>query len=201
MDEIIERQYNLAGVLESQETSKLMGFELSESMERAAEIYKSIASTSPFSPYAERSLFKLGDVSRRMRKYKEAVEAYEKIINDYPESTLVPEARYQLAYTKYEASLDPEYDQESTDQALREFKQISGTTASPGLADEADKVLIELRSKKADSTLKVAQFYDRQKKYTSALLYYKAVAGKFPDTTAAEYANERIKFIETKVKK
>lgn len=201
LDEILERMYTIAGILDNMETSMLMDIELSLNMERSAEIYGTIVETSPFSPVAVESLFKAGDVYRRMRKYKEAIASYEKILNDHPESPLVPEARYQLAYAKYEASLNPEYDQESTEKALEEFKKISGSGEAPALAREADRVIIELRNKKAASTLNIAQFYDKQKKYESALMYYRSVAGKFPDTDAAEYANERIEYLEGRIKK
>lgn len=201
MDEIIERLYNMAGVVEGEETAKVMGLELSESMERSAEMYKTIVDASPFSPYADKSLFRMGDVYRRMRKYNDAMQSYAKIISDYPESPLVTEAKYQLAFTKYEASLDPEYDQESTDQALKEFKEIVAATSIPSVAEEADKVLNELRARKAESTLKIAEFYEKQGRYTSAIMYYDSVRGKFAGTKAAEYADERIKALEGRIKK
>jgi outer membrane protein assembly factor BamD len=201
MDEIIERLYNLANAVENIETAKLMGLELSESMERAAEMYKTIVDASPFSAYADKSLFRLGDVNRRMRKYNDAVQAYAKIMEDYPESPLVPEARYQLAFTRYEASLDPEYDQESTEQALKEFKEIAATTPVPAIAGEADRVLAELRARKADSALKIAEFYEKQGRYTSAIMYYDSVRGKFAGTPAAQHADERIKHLEGRMEK
>lgn len=201
MDEIIERLYNLANTVENVETAKIMGIELSESMERSAQMYKTIVDSSPFSPYADKSLYKMGDVYRRMRKYNDAIQAYEKIMQDYPESPLVAEARYQLAFTKYEASLDPEYDQESTDQALKEFKEIAATTPVPAMANEADKVLDELRARKAESTLKIAEFYEKQGKYASAIMYYDSVRGKFAGSSAAEHADEKIKNLEGRMKK
>lgn len=201
LDEIIERLYNMAGLVESQETAKVMGLELSESMERSAEMYKTIVDSSPFSPYADKSLFRMGDVYRRMRKYNDAMAAYAKIISDYPESSLVTEAKYQLAFTKYEASLDPEYDQESTDQALKEFKDIVDATAIPAVAEEADRVLAELRARKANSTLKIAEFYEKQGRYESAIMYYNSVRGKFAGSPEAEHAEERIKALEGRIKK
>ncbi|MFA6637151.1 MAG: outer membrane protein assembly factor BamD [Candidatus Omnitrophota bacterium] len=201
LDEIIERLYNLAGTVESAETAKIMGIELSESMDRAAEMYKTIVNASPFSPYADKSLYRLGDVNRRIRKYEDAMQAYSRILSDYPDSPLVPEARYQLAFTKYEASLDPEYDQESTDQALKDFKEIAATTPIPAVAGEAEKVLSELRERKADSTIKIAEFYEKQGRYASAIMYYDSVRGKFEGTSAAEYAEERIKHLEGRMKK
>jgi len=128
------------------------------------------------------------------------MEAYERIIKDYPESKLVPEAKYQLAYTRYEASLDPEYDQESTKEALEEFKQISRTTAVPTVAKAAEKVLDELKQRKADSELKVAEFYEKNGKYKSALMYYKEIAKKFPGIPAGKYAEGKIEYLKLKVK-
>lgn len=200
LEEIIEREYNIANIFQSKETSKLMELELSISLDRAVEVYKKIVENSSFGPYADKSLYQMAECYRRMMKYTEAIEAYEKIVNDYPESKLAPEAKYQLAYTRYEASLDPEYDQESTEEALREFKQISRTTAVPKIAEEAEKLLGELRERKAGSELKVAEFYLKQKQYRSALIYYKEVVGKFPNTQSAKEAEEKIEYIKKRIK-
>ncbi len=199
MDEIIERLYNLGRMVEGIETARIMGIELSESLERAAAIYKTIVDSSPFSPYADKALFRLGDVKRRMRKYPEAMQAYARIMADYPESSIREEARYQLAFTKYEASLSPEYDQESTERALREFEEIVDTSAVPSAAAEAEKMLAELRERKAESTFKIAEFYERQGRYTSAIMYYDSIRGKFAGTSAAEHADERIKRLENRM--
>lgn len=200
MEDILRREYNIANIFQTKDTAKLMNLELSESMDRAAEMYKSVVDNSPFGEYAEKALYKSAECYRRMRKYKEAVEAYERIINDYPESGLVPEAKYQMAYTKYEASLNPEYDQESTDEALKEFKQISDTTAVPAIAVEAQKVFDQLKERKADSILNIARFYDKNKKYKGALMYYDDIVTRFEGTEAAGLAQKRIDSLKKKVK-
>lgn len=201
LEEIIERQYNIANIFQNKEGAKLVDLELSLSLERAIEIYKKVVENNPFGKHADEALFKLAECYRRTFKYDEAIEAYDRIVTDYTESHLVAEAKYQLAYTKYEASLDPEYDQESTEEALKEFKTISQTTPVPQIAREADKVLKELKNKKAESILKVASFYERQKKYRSAIIYYKDVTGKFPGTEAAKSADERINELKERLKR
>lgn len=200
MEEIIEREYNIANIFQTKEVPKLMELELSESLDRAVEIYKKVVENSPFGGYADKATYKMAECYRRMRRYKESIEAYGKVVKDYPESDLVPEAKYQLAYTKYEASLDPEYDQENTEEALAEFKEISKTSPVTGIVREADKVIEELKSKKADSMLKVAEFYEKQKKYSGAIMYYEEVRTKFPGTGAANFAKERITYLKEKVK-
>ncbi len=201
LEEIIEREYKIANVLETKEEPKLMDIELSMSLDRAIEIYRKIVDNAPFGPYADKSLYKIAEVERRLKRYDKAVEAYDTIINDHPDSELVPEAKYQIAFTEYEASLDPEYDQESTQKAMENFQEIARTTSVPGIAEEADKVLGELRAKKAQSAIKVAEFYERQKKYKGAVLYYKEVVGKFPGTEPAKFAQKKIDQLEKKIKK
>ncbi len=200
MEEIIKREYNIANIFQSKDSPKLMEMELSVSLDRAIIMYKKIVDNSPFGEYADKSLFNMAECYRRLRKYDDAIEAYERIVNDYPQSELASESKYQLAYARYEASLDPEYDQETTEEALREFRQISRTTAVPAVAEEAEAALKELRSKKADSAVKIAEFYERQKKYQSAIIYYKDVVSKFPGTEVSQEAQAKIDYLKTKVK-
>lgn len=201
LDEIIMRQYNIGNIFQSQASPKIMEFELSLSLDKAVEVYKKVVDNSPFGSYADKALIKMADCYRRMKKYNEAIEAYEKVIKDHPDSNFVAEAKYQLAYTRYEASLNPEYDQESTDEALKEFKQIQQTTAVPAMAQEANKVLDELREKKADSMMKIAQFYERAGKRESAILYYRNITTKYPGTKSAELSAKRIEQLSKRIKK
>jgi len=199
MEEIIEREYNIANIFQSKETSKLMNVELSEALTRAVDVYGKVVENSPFGEYADKALYRTAECYRRLQNYDKALESYERIVNDYPESDFGAEAKYQLAYTRYEASLDPEYDQERTEKALEEFKYISRTTPIPGIAKEAGKMLVELEDRKAESMLKIAEFYERQNRYESALVYYRDVAERMPATSAAKQAEERIKILKGKV--
>lgn len=201
LEEIIQREYAIANIMQTKEEPKLMDLELSLSLERATEMYEKIVKNNPFGEYADKALFKSGECYRRLSKYDKAIESYERIIDDYPESDLLSEAKYQLAYTKYEASLSPEYDQESTDEALAEFQKIANTTAVPGVSEEASEVMQKLRQKKAESTVKIAEFYERQGKFFSAVMYYKDVAGKFPETESGKYAQEKVTKLEKRIKK
>jgi len=146
-------------------------------------------------------LFKMAECYRRQRKYNEAIDTYEILLTDYPNSKLLQEAKYQLAYTTYEASLDPDYAQESTDDALTKFERIARSTAIPAIAEEADKALDLLRNRKAESLMNVAVFYEKQRKYKSALIYYKEILSKYPDTDAAGQAKDKTAHLEKRIKK
>jgi outer membrane protein assembly factor BamD len=200
LEEIVKREYNIANIFQTKESPKLMELELSLSLEKSVEIYKKVVENSPFGKFSDEALYKMAESYRRMHKYNEAVEAYERIIEDYPESNLVPEAKYQLAYTVYEASKDPEYDQESTDEAIKKFERIAKNTAVPSIAGEADKAMDHLLSKKAESLLKVAEFYEKRKKYASALFYCKDIVKGYPRTEAAKIAELKIEYLQLKAR-
>lgn len=199
IEEIVERQFNIANMFQRKPGPKLMELELSLSLERAVEIYKSVVDNMPYGEYADRAIYNKAECLRRMRKYPEAISAYERILQDYPSSELVPEARYQLAYTRYEAALETGYDQRATEEALRDFERIKRTTNVPDISREAEKVYSELRERKARSQLEVAQFYLRQRRDESALMYLRSVVNDFPETEAAEEARGRIQAIEKRL--
>ena len=201
MDELIEREYNIANIFQSRMEPKLMDLELSLSTEKSIEIYGKIVENSPFSEYADKSLYQMGENYRRLGKYNEAIDAYNRILNDYPQSALLADARHQLAFTTYEASLDADYDQESTELALKKFKQISENTDVPAEVEEADKAITVLREKKSQSLLSIASFYEKRGKAMSALMYYKDILNNFPDTGAARIAEVKVERLEKRVKK
>jgi len=201
LDEVVEREYNIGNIFQTMESPKLMALELSLSLERSVTIYQKVVENMPFGKYADKALYKMAESYRRILKYNEAMDAYEKLINDYPDSELVQEAKYQLAYTIYEASRDPEYDQEHTDEALKKFEKIMTTTPIPAIAAEADKALYHLKNKKAESLLKVAEFYEKRGKHTSALYYCQDIVDEYPGTEAAEIAGLKIEYLQMKAKK
>jgi len=194
LDEIVEREYNIAVIFAAKESPKLMNIELNDALDKSVEICQNIVDNATFGNYADKAVYLMADNYRRMRKYKESVDAYEKLITDYPKSDLVEKAKYELADTMYEASLNPDYDQETTDEALVKFEKIMKTTPVPEIVQEADRVIAVLKNKKAASILKVAAFYEKQKKYDSAKVYYKDVMNNYPGTLSAQTAE--LKLIE-----
>jgi len=202
MEEIIEREYNIANIFQTKHAPKLVGnLELNTALDKAVAVYKKIVENSSYGKFADKSLFKMAECYRRQRKYNEAIDTYEILLTDYPNSKLLQEAKYQLAYTTYEASLDPDYAQESTDDALTKFERIARSTAIPAIAEEADKALDLLRNRKAESLMNVAVFYEKQRKYKSALIYYKEILSKYPDTDAAGQAKDKTAHLEKRIKK
>jgi len=200
LKEILEREYNIAGIYKAKASPRLMDLELNVSLDKAITIYNSVIKNSTFGEYADKSYYEMAECYRRSGKYNEAIDAYEKLITDYPQSNLVEESKYQLASTMYEASLDPQYDQESTDEALEKFERISRTTAIPSIAEEAGQAIDILKNRKANSVLQIAEFYEKQKKYPAAIMYYREIVQKYPNSEAANLAAEKVKILGIRTK-
>lgn len=195
IDEIIKRQYNLGNVFFKKHAGLLMGKEIMTDLDRAAEIFERVRGNAPFGEYADKAQFMLGECFKKSEQYGEAAKAFQKIADDYPGSPLAEKAKYEVAQATYLASLKSDYDQELTDEAIKEFKKVAGGSHS-AISGEAREAISMLEDKKAESLFKAAKFYESQKHYKSAAIYYKEILGKYPRGSFGEPARGALEDIE-----
>ena len=123
----------------------------------------------------------------------EAKEALRKLIDNYPESKLSKEARYKLSFIKSKILEDTDYDLTEVRDAQRDLKQLlTEKGESDSLAVKASEKLADLREKEAKKNFDIASFYEKQNRFKSALIYYRIVVDKYPDTSFAELAKEKV---------
>lgn len=199
--EIIEREFKIGEGFLSGEKRKVLGMKIFPSLECAIEIFSSIAEHAPFSEYGAGAQFNVGVALKKDRKYTEAKEAFEKAILNYPDSKIVEEARFEVADCSFQASPAPEYEQTSTRQAIDAFSQfLADESQDKDLSQEAKERLLILQEKDAEHLYGIAKFYERIKKYEGARIYYREIIDKYPQTSFASKAEERLKPLEEKLK-
>ncbi len=201
VDEIIERQYKMGSAFVDGQKAKIMGMKILPAMDKAVEVLTKVVQNSPYGRYADLAQFKIGEAYKNDGFYEEAVLAYQKLIDDYPKSPLAEDAKYQIALCTYYVSRDPSYDQEFTDKAIEEYKNLIEKTSDIELNKEARDALKRLREKKAESTFVTAEFYEKNGHLQSALVYYKDIADNYGDTVIAARALEKATMLEKKAKK
>ena len=199
VDEIIERQYKMGGVFLEGQKAKIMGMKILPAMDKAAEILTKVVENAPYGRYADVAQFKIGEAYKKQEFYEDALMAYQKLIDDYSNSPLVEDAKYQIALCSYYISRDPYYDQEFTDKAIEEYEKLIKATADIELNKEAMETLARLREKRAKSAFETAKFYEKTKHYKSAVIYYKEIVENYGDTSIAAEARERITELEEKI--
>jgi len=199
-EEIIKSEYEIGEIFYNRCRGKLMGKDLMDDLGRAIEVFQSIVDTMPFSKYSDKAQYMIGLSQKKMEQFGEAANAFQKLVQEYPKSELIDKARYELAQCMYLASYKADYDQEATDEAMEEYKKYSTGITDEKLQKEADETLKMLRNKKAESAFNVAHFYERQKKYQSAGIYYKEVVNEYGDTPYGAEAQKKLDAMKPVVK-
>jgi len=201
MDEIIAREFNIGNIYAVKESPKVLGTDIMTSMERAIEIYRKVVDNSPYGKLADEAQFKLGAALKKVERYDEAIMAFQKVVDDYPSSKFFEEAKYEVATCAYKSSLKPDYDIESTNKAIKAFEEFSQENSTNDLSKEASSTIQRLKDKSAEKSMSVAKFYESQKHYESAIIYYQDVVDRFPDSSLINTARAKIEELKRKRKK
>lgn len=200
IDEILEKEFDIANLYMAKDNPKIMGMDILTSADRAAEIYRKIVENAPFGKLADKAQFGLGEALKKTESYEEAIEAFQKMLDNYPTSDLMERAKYEVAYCAYMASLKPAYASEPTDRAIKSFEEFVESNKNEGLSQEADKTIQRLKDKMAQKSFETAKFYESEKRYEAAILYYKDVVDRFPESSFALTAKAKIEELSAKSK-
>jgi ABC-type branched-subunit amino acid transport system substrate-binding protein len=75
-----------------------------KSYEKALELYQDYLISYPDKPRAPASLMKIGAIHTSMGDYAQARQAYQYLINEYPQSSLMKDATFEILFTYYKES-------------------------------------------------------------------------------------------------
>lgn len=94
-----------------------------------------------------------------------------------------------IAYAHYKDSPKPELDQANTSKSIQELKDFLDEYPDSQHAPEAQKVLLEARSKLAQKLYRNGRLYYKLKQYDAALIYLQEVLDQYSDTEYAAQAS------------
>lgn len=194
MERVLEQELKIADIL-SQAKAKNMGFSFPQYY-YALIIYRKIIENSPYSNLAPLSQYKIGLVLKSIGNFNEAKTEFEKVVSTYPESEWAEAAKFQAAQSASSASLKSEYDQELTRDAKGRFEEFLKNHPDAELSKEAREEVYTLSDKEAEKDFLVGQFYEKQKSYSSAEIYYEDVIRKYPRSVWAQKSFEKIQILE-----
>jgi len=200
IQEIIEREYKIGEAFMSGYKRKAMGVVLPVE-NPAIEIFTKVIENSLYGPLAPKAQYKLGLVLKSLMRYAEAEEAFEKVIANYPDSEWVAAAKFQLAACRAEASRGPDYDQGAVQEAKGQFEDFVKEHPDAVLSRDAENQISLLNEREAQASYSIGLFYEKQKAYTSAEVYYNDVIKNYPKSVWAAKALERLHLLDKKRKK
>ncbi len=193
--ETIHREFDIANKFAQGNKMKVLGMAVLSGQDKALELYKHIVKNAPYGTYGDQAQFQMGELYKNQGEYEEAQKAYQAVVDEYPNSELVAKARYQIANMSMLASKKSQYDEKHAEKAIEEFEGFKNNFPTSEQSLEAEESIKALRESKAKVNFDIAAFYDKQKKYESAKVYYQEVIKKYPETAVAAKAKTRVEEI------
>lgn len=191
-DAAVSGQFNIARLFLEGERRKLFGVKTFPSMVRTQEMFEEILKNAPYSKVAAPSQFYIGQALEKQAKPEEALEAYQKVITNYPNDPIAADAQYQIGYVWYVQSRGGSQDPKAKERAREAFEDFIARYPDSEKVAQAKDNIQTLSSARTENLLGIAQFYDKQKQYKAAVIYYNDVIKTQPGSPESEIAKKRI---------
>ncbi len=192
VEETLKRQYEIGELFFQGRKQKVLGMELLPAQAKAVEIFETIVKNAPYGKYAPLSQRKIGFSYMKAGNYFEARLAFEKFLKEYPEHPLAGDVRYQISLCTLQTSPASAYSQQLTELAIEEMEDFVVEYPESEMVKEAKKHVHQLKEKRAQSLYEIAQFYEKQKKWMSAKIYYDEIIDNYPTTSWAAKAMDKL---------
>jgi outer membrane protein assembly factor BamD len=192
-EEAVSEQIEIANAFLKGRKVKFLGIPMVPSMERAEEMYTSILKTAPYSKHAAITQFNLGLAMEKQGKAQEAIAAYQKVIDKYPNSPACDDAQYQIGYVYQRLGMEGKsQDLSALKESQNNYQDLLLQYPNSEKAKQADDNMKKMTSREADDTLRIARFYDFNKDFKAASIYYNDVIRRFPQTADSSSAKTRL---------
>ncbi|GHC04542.1 tetratricopeptide repeat protein [Cerasicoccus arenae] len=198
---VIEGMYNLAERIQDGDLPYLWGF-MPWFTDPAVgiELYETIVENAPFSEYAPLALMNIALMARDDDKPEEAIDALDRLINNYPQSLLAPDAYLQLADVYASLVQGASWDQGATREAVSFYQDYLILYPDTRGSYEAEAGLYYMRETLAESKFEVGEFYwkFRNNPRAARVMYSEAITVA-PQSAIAKDAEAMIAKIDSGV--
>jgi outer membrane protein assembly factor BamD len=195
-EDILKRENRIGELYIKGKKRNLWRFPIIPAVDKGIEILEAIIKNAPYSAIAPQAQFMVGTAYKRQGKYTEAITAYEKILKDYTDTPWYEEALYQVGWCNYKKSRGFSYDQLSAKEAVVYFERFISEFPQSKHTEKTKQMLNELSHRQGKGILEIAHYYDKHHYKEAAIMYYKDIVEKFPETEEAQIAEKRLKILE-----
>lgn len=198
-DAAVASQFEIAQASQSGEyKEKFVGILRKIQRSEVLTMYQSIIDNAPYSEYAPQAQFAIGEVLEEDDKGAEAVVAYKKVVSSYPKTQLAADAQFRIGEIGAKAIEDGSRNIANVDSSRRAYEDLLIGYDDDARREEAQSRVVQFNELEAQKAFDVGRFYEKQKKYKSAALYYRRVA-QSTGTSASVEAQERLGIVEAKL--
>ena len=200
-NEIVGEQYRIASALLDGARGRMLwgllpGF---KQRDKAIEYFETILANAPYSDYAPLALMNVARGHQRLGNVENAIDALDRMINNYSQTLLAPDAYLKLAQTHASLVDGPFYDQGATKEAITYFTDFMLLFPSDTNIASAEKGLDGMKTMLAESKMRMADFYFyKRSNYRAARVFYNEAITAYPESAIAQRAKTRLAEVEAK---
>jgi outer membrane protein assembly factor BamD len=197
-DDAIEGQFRVGEIYLNGKKLKVLGIPVASALDRAVTIFANVVRTAPYGRYTARAQFDIGLAREKQGANDAAIQAYQAVVDKFPNEPVAIDAQYQIGYIWFAASQLGTNDAAAAANAKTAFQDFLFHYPKSEKAAQARKNLDILEHKQTNNSFKVAKFYDKQKYYRAAVIYYNEVIRQQPGSEESNEAKKRIDQLRAK---
>src|SRR6184192_241115 len=194
----IEAQFRIGEIYLNGKKLKVLGIPIASALDRAVTIFANVVRTAPYGRYTARAQFDIGMAREKQGANDAAVQAYQAVVDKFPNEPIAVDAQYQIGYIWFTAAQLGTNDAAAAGNAKTAFQDFLFHYPKSEKAPQARKNLDILEHKQTSNSYKVAKFYDKQKYYRAAVIYYNEVIRQQPGSQESNEAKKRIDQLRAK---
>src|SRR6266567_5297504 len=198
-DEAIEAQFRIGEIYLAGKKLKILGIPIASSLDRAVTIFADVVRTAPYGKYTARAQFDIGLAREKQGANDAALQAYQAVVDKFPNEPVAVDAQYQIGYIWFTAARTGTKDIAAVSNARTAFQDFLFHYPNSEKAAQAHANLELLERKQTSGSYEVAKFYDKQKYYRAAVIYYNEVIRQQPGSAESDRAKKRIDELRAKV--
>ncbi|HEX4121534.1 MAG TPA: outer membrane protein assembly factor BamD [Verrucomicrobiae bacterium] len=200
-EDVQHRQYVIAMRFLDGQWFKLFGhIPFFPSMDRTAAMFEKIVRYGPYGDLGPASQMNIGAAREKEKDYPLAVKAYETAADRYVDQReLAATALYKAAQTYNKQARKADYDQSIAGQAISAFTDFMALYPDDPRVPDARKSIASMRSVQAAGDFRIAEYYEKEKRWDGARIYYDDVQIRDPGSPLATQARKRIEYLNRRL--
>lgn len=196
-NELVEYQFRIALAHAAGDNIRFLLVIPYRALNRSVDYFEIVVNNAPYSDLAPLALMNVALIHQYKGDTAEAIDALDRLINNYPSSLLADDAYLSLAETFATLVQGPQYDQGATREAISYFEDFLILFSQNQDVARAEQGLAEMEDVYARSKLVIGQYYFKYRRwYQAAEIFFNEAITIAPESAAAGTAREYIARIE-----
>jgi outer membrane protein assembly factor BamD len=198
-EDVLWRQYEISNRFLGGEFFRIFwGYlPLYRSMDETAKMYGKIVANGPYSSVAPHAQLKIGAAREKQKDYEQAVKAYETAADRYnAQPSIAADAMYRTGISYQKQATTSDYDQGMAAKAISAYTDFITFYPDDKRVAEAQKAIVGLKAEQVRGNFSIAKYYEKNKQWTGAVVYYNEVLQLDPSSTFAAQARQRIEVLK-----